>query len=308
MTGWVMKEHGVLDSRLTVIEEDKNYKKEHNIINSNIYWKCLCQCGNIKTICGQSIRDGTSLSCGCLISKSNSKDIKGLKFNKLIAIEPTGKTRRQSKEWKCVCDCGNICFATVHDLQCGSTKSCGCLRLEQLKQVIVKDLKNQRFGKLIALEDLGAKKYNKCHIWKCLCDCGTYCEVDSSNLISGKTQSCGCLISKGELLIRNLLNNNSIIFETQKKYDDCLSKKGYKLSFDFYINNSFLLEYDGEQHQTGWRHDKESYNEIHYRDEIKNKYALLNNIPLKRIPYQSLNTLTIEDIMGDKYLVHSPNN
>ena len=40
MTGWIMKEHGVPDSRLTVIEEDKLYKKEHNLSTTSVYWKC----------------------------------------------------------------------------------------------------------------------------------------------------------------------------------------------------------------------------------------------------------------------------
>jgi len=30
MTGWIMKEHGVPQSYLTVIEEDKNYKINNN--------------------------------------------------------------------------------------------------------------------------------------------------------------------------------------------------------------------------------------------------------------------------------------
>ena len=28
MTGWIMKEHGFPESKITVIEEDKDYKKE----------------------------------------------------------------------------------------------------------------------------------------------------------------------------------------------------------------------------------------------------------------------------------------
>ena len=30
MTGWIMKEHGVPNSRLTVIAEDKEYKLQNN--------------------------------------------------------------------------------------------------------------------------------------------------------------------------------------------------------------------------------------------------------------------------------------
>lgn len=48
------------------------------------------------------------------------------------------------------------------------------------------NLTGQRFGRLIVLEDSGAK-------WKCLCDCGNVKDVRSSGLRSGNTKSCGCL-------------------------------------------------------------------------------------------------------------------
>ncbi len=50
MTGWVMKEHGVLDSHITVIEEDLEYQKQHQLKTRAAYWKCQCDCGNICSI------------------------------------------------------------------------------------------------------------------------------------------------------------------------------------------------------------------------------------------------------------------
>jgi len=38
-------------------------------------------------------------------------------------------------------------------------------------------------------------------------------------------------------------------------------------------------------------------------DKEKNEYALSNNIPLVRIPYWERDNITLEMIMGDKYLV-----
>lgn len=34
--------------KLTVIERDYEYNKEHNIKTNAIYWKCICECGNEK--------------------------------------------------------------------------------------------------------------------------------------------------------------------------------------------------------------------------------------------------------------------
>ncbi|MFZ2937660.1 MAG: hypothetical protein WA066_03025 [Candidatus Omnitrophota bacterium] len=58
----------------------------------------------------------------------------------------------------------------------------------------IKDLKGKRFGRLIAIG------YDKCNMskthhirWNCICDCGKKTITASKLLISGKTQSCGCL-------------------------------------------------------------------------------------------------------------------
>jgi hypothetical protein len=57
----------------------------------------------------------------------------------------------------------------------------------------MKDLTNQRFGRLIALEPLPSSK-NRHIRWRCLCDCGNETIVDSAyKLLNGRTKSCGCL-------------------------------------------------------------------------------------------------------------------
>lgn len=51
--------------KLTVIEYDGLNK--HNVC----LWKCKCECGNIKVIISQSLRNGNTKSCGCLLKKKN---------------------------------------------------------------------------------------------------------------------------------------------------------------------------------------------------------------------------------------------
>lgn len=55
------------------------------------------------------------------------------------------------------------------------------------------DLRGQRFGKLTAIEPTGEKsKSGHNWIWLCRCECGNYKKVNTGNLRSGQTISCGC--------------------------------------------------------------------------------------------------------------------
>ena len=81
--------------------------------------------------------------------------------------------------WRCKCECGEEIIVKRAHLRAGNTKSCGCLRRD--------DLTNQKFGRLTALKyDAGQKK------WHCLCQCGRDLWVSPAHLKNGLTQSCGC--------------------------------------------------------------------------------------------------------------------
>jgi len=55
----------------------------------------------------------------------------------------------------------------------------------------VRDLKGQRFGRLVALYDTGERE-NGHVFWHCRCDCGNEVNVRGDSLTSGRTTSCGC--------------------------------------------------------------------------------------------------------------------
>ena len=308
MTGWIMKEHGIPESRLTVIEEDKTYKKIHNISAPHAYWKCKCECGNIFSVNGLSIRQGKTLSCGCFklqqLKKNNHTHLEGQKFNRLLVLEDDGHRNNDGKIlWKCLCDCGEIAYATSYQLKAGHIQSCGCLQKEKTSMINAKDITGQRFGKLVAIKYVDSTQSGK-RRWLCQCDCGKQHITTASLLLRGDTISCGCFSSsKGEELIKKILEENNIPYVFQYTYKDCKSPKDYVLRFDFYINNEFLLEYDGKQHfDRGWKNNFE-YTKI--CDNIKTNYAITHNIPLKRIPYTQLNKLCLEDIMSNKWLINN---
>jgi hypothetical protein len=58
-----------------------------------------------------------------------------------------------------------------------------------------KDLTGRRFGRLTAVQPVGRTAARQTQ-WRCRCDCGTERIVQSGHLMSGHTQSCGCLIKE----------------------------------------------------------------------------------------------------------------
>lgn len=97
-----------------------------------------------------------------------------------------------------------------------------------------------------------------------------------------------CKNSKGEKIILNYLTNKNINFVTQKQYDECISNKGYKLRFDFYLSDyNTCIEYDGKQHYhiINYFNGLDGFNERKTNDSIKNSYCQENNITLIRIKY-----------------------
>ena len=157
------------------------------------------------------------------------------------------------------------------------------------------DLTNQKFGKLTVIKRVSkpnnVNQNRQYAFWLCQCECGNTCVVNGTYLRNGDTQSCGCIKSKGEYKIAKILQENKIFFEQQKT---CKDKA--LLPFDFYVNNQYLIEYDGEQHFNKRDFLEDKYDYIQKHDNIKNEYCKNNNIPLIRISYKHFKNLCIDDL------------
>ena len=71
--------------------------------------------------------------------------------------------------------------------------------------------------------------------------------------------------------------------------------------FDFYVENKYLIEYDGEQHfifknNEGWNNE-EHFKKTQEHDSYKNQWCKDNNIPLIRIPYTHYDNIVIQDLL-----------
>lgn len=217
-------------------------------------------------------------------------DLTGQKFGSVKVIS-RAPNKGSHTMWYCKCDCGKEFICDSYNLRSGQTKTCGC------KINRSTDLTGQHFGKFTAVKLIKKPSNDSSYItrryWECKCDCGATTIVREDELKNGNTQSCGCLKSKGELKINNMLQNKHINFSTQYTFNDLKSCNNVSLKFDFAIFKDNLLicliEYDGEQHFYTAPHKgfytEDVIKQIIQRDHLKDDYCLNHNIKLYRIPY-----------------------
>ena len=174
------------------------------------------------------------------------------------------------------------------------------------------DIQGKQFGNLIVLKPVDkselteSQKLQKGIYWYCKCiKCGKTSIVRGIALRSGNTIGDGCERSKGELKIKNILEENNILYKKEFSFLDCIITSN-PAKFDFAILDEnktvkYLIEYDGKQHfencYDGWKQSKEDFKKRKESDKIKNQYCLNNNIPLIRIPYTIYETLNIQDLL-----------
>ena len=246
-------------------------------------WKCRCDCGNEKIVYGGHLETGHTKSCGCI--RPPRINLQDKIFERLTVIDWQGNGK-----WKCKCACGNEVMVKTSNLTSGNTKSCGCLQKEKSSS-FVKDLTGKKFGKLTVIKRAPNNNFN--HVcWECKCDCGSITIVDVNNLRRGTTNSCGCLKSKGEMIINNWLQENKIIFKSQYSHNEIILNSGRRPFFDFAIFDKdnhlkYLIEYNGKQHYetTGGWNNKEQLKLTQNRDVQKKEWCKKLNIPLYEIAY-----------------------
>ena len=120
-----------------------------------------------------------------------AKNITGLRFGRLVAINPTEKrSKRGVVYWLCKCDCGNEVVVRRDNLRNGKggTRSCGCLAIEVHKEH-GKEL-GKKFGRKFG--GITGKK-NRKH-YGCI-----YCESDK-HYAKGYCRSCYLKLKRGTLV------------------------------------------------------------------------------------------------------------
>lgn len=294
---------------LTVLFRVQNDKQ------GNSYWLCKCDCDNEIVVKGVSLRSGHTTSCGCAHSpivseKLARKIIPGQQFGYWTVLYRADGYVGRGSYWRCRCRCGIEKDVGGESLSNGMSKSCGCYEKELKSKKNTIDLTGRVYGFLTVLGRSDKKVAGEI-LWNVRCECGTEKMVSGHNLRRGGVISCGCKqCSIGEMNIKNILENNNIIFQPQYTFLDLVTEKNKPLRFDFAIldicdNLIRLIEFDGVQHFIPIERfgGEEVFEKQKRYDLFKNQYALSHNIPLVRIPYSKRDSMCIDDLLGDKYLI-----
>ena len=219
----------------------------------------------------------------------------------------------------CTCECGNWYILTNRHFDKEDSISCGCYKKQRgadmCKNILgpakALNLQGQIFGDLEVLEKTDKRANDYKVIWRCKCiNCRKEQEVQATMLNRGKRsfcEFCSQRKSKGERLISSLLEINNLPYKKEYSFEDCRFPNTNALAFfDFYVNNSYLIEFDGEQHFKPIRFYNISSEKAQtiltstqIRDQYKNKWCKDNNIPLIRIPYTHLEKICLEDLLPE---------
>ena len=126
MTGWVMSEHGVPDSRLTVIKQIDDYINHTGERSAKWLCRCSCERGTILAVVGRDLRNGHTLSCGCYKRESTARRHKKYNQYDLSGEYGIGWTSNTNREFyfdledydkiKYCCWCENVTHNNYHTL------------------------------------------------------------------------------------------------------------------------------------------------------------------------------------------------
>lgn len=287
--------------KLTVlgIDEENKYASD-----GQVQWKCLCECGAVCYKTTNSLKRPSKTAPKACSKKCGASLPIGYQSYYLTVIKPLfydGKPTR----YLCACQCGNIVEIEQSSLKNATTKSCGCYQKQRMAEIAkanYSDIAGQRFGHLVALEPTELRQIRSI-VWKCQCDCGNIHLASVSNLKNGYVDRCKiCHVgSRGEEKIKYLLNDAGLNFTTEKTFDTCrFLDTSACAKFDFFIENKYIVEFDGMQHfiPSSWdeTNPTQKLDYIQAHDAYKNQWCKENNIPLIRIPYTILDSLSIEDL------------
>jgi len=197
--------------KLTVLAYDHS--------KGGIYWKCLCDCGNEIILRTSALKQDNTSSCGCSRVKNligvYKKNLEGLKVGKLLVISKAERPiniKNKSYYYLCKCDCGNEIITRSSELRNGTTRSCGCLIKDVMRELNCIGFGEASFNNIYKSYKYNAKKRNLDFKIN---------KEQFKETINKNCFYCGC---KPSQIYKNYNNNGDYIYNGIDRLDN---KEGY---------------------------------------------------------------------------------
>ena len=251
--------------------------------------------------------DSVLSGCNCLTCANIQSSLRQRKSHEKFVeevqilhpdITVIGKYVNANTKIEFMCSKGHVWKTTPHNILDG----CSCPTCKGEKISTKKTKSHEQFANELLqvspnITVLGEYKGTFTKI-KTKCNkCGCEWESMPCNLLAG----CGCpkcATSKGEKMVEEYLERHNVVFETQKRFKDCVDQR--PLPFDFYLPDyNLCIEYQGAQHYIATRRmgDEEQLAYRQKHDRIKREYCKTKKINLLEIPYTKFNH--ISEILDD---------
>lgn len=122
---------------------------------------------------------------------SNQSISVGHTFGRLTVVEKC-RNKNNRVVWKCKCSCGETSYVDTYRLIHNITTSCGCFRVEKLREVTCVDKTKDLLGK--ETENYKVTEYVGDNKWKCLCKhCNETFIRARTTIMNTDIKSCGCI-------------------------------------------------------------------------------------------------------------------
>lgn len=232
-------------------------------------------------------------------------NLQGMRFGHLLIIKQAERpihTKRKGLWWWCQCDCGTEkAIASSILLKQNGTKSCGCLARENTRLLglrAVKDLTNQRFGRLVVIGRAPTPPGTKSRtaFWMCKCDCNKVKSIRTTNLTTGATISCGCYNHE-------VIRKSAVIGAATLRIYDIYKRMAESRNLEFNLSKDEFTKlavqpcyYCGiqPQHLVIYRGDKFTYNGIDRVDNMQG-YITSNSVPCCETCNKAKRILTVDE-------------
>lgn len=185
---------------------------------------------------------------------------------------------------------------------------------------IMRNSKFERFSKSNPFTIDNARIFAFNHDWDCviynqeykgdktplkvMCFCGNEFLVDINHFVAGKYKCNECRVKQSAIAasVELWLNQNDVVYQKEKTFEDCVYKK--VLPFDFYLTiYNACIEVDGIGHYrpVNYMKNKEQAQTVYetrvITDKIKTDYCNNKHIPLLRLPFWEIEAGNYQEIL-----------